>query len=417
MQTDVNFEGFLHDNGFSNCESMRYEISGALENEISAAIAGRNSSLSMIPSIGFHGIPKPPSEPILAIDAGGTNLRVAAISIDRNGGGTTIDHLHKTSMPGTCGEISADEFHAAIAAEANRVLKKVPMVLRLGYCFSYECRPQPDGDAILEEWSKQIMAPEVVGQRIGAELAKRLIRKPAKISVINDTVATLLAGRAIATGEQQYSSHIGLILGTGTNVACEDNGIIYNAESGNFTAIGQSAFDIKFDATTTNPGAATLEKMTAGGFLGGVGLEMLRSAVATGLIQPTSSFEDIDTLSTMDLDRFAAGCDLRANPLEIAIAETSRETARKLARRVFERSASLTGIHLATFLRRIQRSDKPVLITVDGSTFHKTKCVSFREIVNRELAILAPTHTYELISVDDAPLMGAAIATLCTGFN
>ena len=87
---------------------------------------------------------------------------------------------------------------------------------RIGFCFSYACEVASDGDAKLLHWTKQIQAPEIVGQWIGAELKKRLSFQPSKLLVLNDTVTTLLAGKASEKpGERflrQLPEHIALVL-------------------------------------------------------------------------------------------------------------------------------------------------------------------------------------------------------------
>lgn len=398
---------FLVENGFVLDGSNREKIAAAFDAEITAGLAGRPSTLRMLPA-NLSGDERPlTGVPAVVIDAGGTNLRVASVTLSEKG--PQIRHLQKTFMPGTRGELTAEAFHSSVAAEADRVFAAEPAADRLGYCFSYECASLPDHDARLIAWSKAIAVPEAVGQCVGAELVRRLAHKPSSFAVLNDTVATLLAGRANAP-DRRYSGYLGFILGTGTNIACVEDGMIRNAESGDFGAIDRSAFDVRFDATTADPGVAPFEKMIGGGFLGGLGLTILRSAAEKGLLG--EGVMRLSDLSTRDLDDFAAGTADMANPLVAVLQEPERDCARELARAVFVRAANLTGIHLAAFLRRCPSSDDPVLITVDGSTFYKTRCVDFRAVAERELALLVPGRSYAFTRVDEAPMVGAAIAAL-----
>ena len=55
-----------------------------------------------------------------------------------------------------------------------------------------------------------------------------------KITILNDTVATLLSGYTIGV-KKNISQYIGFILGTGTNSSCIINDYIYNVESGGFS--------------------------------------------------------------------------------------------------------------------------------------------------------------------------------------
>jgi hexokinase len=53
-------------------------------------------------------------------------------------------------------------------------------------------------------------------------------------------------------------------------------------------------------------------------------------------------------------------------------------------------------------------------VNVDGSTYHRTRTAQFRNRVQHELQqLLAPRGiAYELIRVDESPVIGAAVAGL-----
>jgi len=401
---------FLSEICFVSESSANELVARAFDTEILAALEGRPSSLRMLPAcIGAEG--ELAARSAVVIDAGGTNLRVAEVEIGADGSAPTFHHLHKTFMPGSRGKLSAEEFHAAIAAEANAVLA-VADAERLGYCFSYECRAMPDGDAELLAWAKQIDAPEVVGQKVGAELASRLIRKPASVKVLNDTVATLLAGKA-RTGSRSFSGYLGFILGTGTNVACVEDGMIRNAESGEFNKIDRSAADLALDQMTGDPGCAVFEKMVSGAYLGNLGLCLWREAAKAGLFSGDVKRRLGGALSveTHDLDAFASG----ESPTRMSGLFGTDEVAmaRELALAVFKRAANLTAAHLAAFLRRSASSKEinPVAITVDGSTFWKIRSIPFSDVVAETLRGMSEVPPFEVLKVDEAPMVGAAVAT------
>lgn len=404
------WEVFLRDNGFVADEKFRQAVTAAYESEIAVKLAGGDSSLYMLDSYIPGEVEPNRQAPVAVIDAGGTNLRVAAVDFTEDG--VKFRDVRKTFMPGSRGPLSADAFHRTIAAEVDTVFASDLRIKRLGYCFSYGCRSFPDRDAELLAWSKQIAAPEVIGQRVGAELANRMSRRPASVTVLNDTVATLLAGRAVA-GTRRFSGYLGFILGTGTNVACVADGTIRNAESGEFDKLPQSAFDQAFDAGLPDCGMARFEKMVAGGYLGGVGLQMLKAAGEAGLFASDSErLNDLRTLETKDLDEFAVGRGGPSNPLAPLFSGADVEVARALATCVFKRAAILTAAHLAAFLKRaapVSEKD-PVCITVDGSTFWKTQAVDFNAEVTAELSRIPEVPVFEIVRVEDAPMLGAAVA-------
>ena len=404
---------FLSSIGFIADGSNNEDIAAAFDAEIRAALEGRASSLRMLPAELGSDI-RLVANKAAVIDAGGTNLRVAEVEIGTDGSEPVFRNVRKTFMPGTHGRLTADAFHAAIAREAEAVFA-AEGVDRLGYCFSYECRSLPNGDAELLAWSKQVDAPEVVGQRVGEELAKRLSKPPQSVKVLNDTVATLLAGCA-RVGSDQASGYLGFILGTGTNVACSEAGMLRNAESGEFNRLRRSTADLALDGLTADPGCAVFEKMVAGAYLGNLGLCLFREAARAGLFAEGTEgrLAAIPALETRDLDLFVVG-ELPA-ALTNLFAADDLATARELARAVFQRAAHLTAAHLAAFLRRTASPDasKPVVITADGSTFWKTKAVSFEQTLVERLSSLSDIPPFRIVCVDEAPMVGAAVAA-CMG--
>ena len=117
---DEKIRAFLKENGFAPARADRVAVMRAFEGEADAAIAGAPSSLRMIDScISFSSVAPAASAPVVVVDAGGTNLRVAAVRFTT--GGTVFSNLRRSRMPGTDGTVSADAFHAAMAAELDAV--------------------------------------------------------------------------------------------------------------------------------------------------------------------------------------------------------------------------------------------------------------------------------------------------------
>ena len=112
-------------------------------------------------------------------------------------------------MPGLEGEISKDEFFQTIAQYVRPLAEKCD---RIGFCFSYPSEILPDKDGRLIHFCKEVQAPGVVGQLIGKNLLEALGMPEKQIVLLNDTVATLLAGKSASLG-RDYDSFIGFILG------------------------------------------------------------------------------------------------------------------------------------------------------------------------------------------------------------
>lgn len=423
-------EGFLEENGWIAAAQLdRQTLIREFLSEMERGLEGKESSLMMIPTfVGVQGrIPQGSKAAVL--DAGGTNFRGAIVSIPPK-----IEMRENRPMPGTAGEVGVEEFYEAFASEVRR-LKGAATTSKIGWCFSYPAEATRTLDAQLVRWTKNIKAPGIVGQFVGKELLKRL--GGGEIAIVNDTVATLLAAKA-TEGDKTHSSYVGFILGTGTNCAyvekpenikklggdAGDAPMIINAESGNFSKIAQSAFDAAVDAKSGNPGNSRFEKMIAGAYLGAIGWEIFKAAAKEGLFAANigGAIGALGGIETMDLDNFCAGIAKpgRENPLDSIFADKDDAAmARRLAIPVFERAAALTAVHLAAFAIKTgggSDSAAPVAINADGSTYYKTKAIDFAGTVKRELDDLLVRQRnihYEVTpQVDDAPMVGAAIAAM-----
>ena len=423
-------EEFLEENNFTVAEKIdRQAMIATFLSEMEKGLKGEPSSLRMIPTyVGVNGkIPQGAKAAVL--DAGGTNFRSAVVSIP-----PTIEDKMNQPMPGAKSDVTEDEFYGAFAEELKRVAPKAT-VKKYGWCFSYNCDATPELDAKLNCWTKGIRAPTIVGQYVGKELLKRL--GGGEIAIVNDTVATLLAAKA-TEGDKTYSSYLGFILGTGTNTAYVEKNrnivklqgldpsgsMIINAESGSFDKLAQSNFDKAMDQKTQDPGHNPLEKMIAGGYLGGVGLELYKAAAKAGLFsaKAASAIGGIGALETMDLDNFCAAFkkEGRDNPLDAIFADPDdAKMARRLGIPVFERAAVLTAIHLAAFcIKSGEGADDsaPIAINADGSTYYKTRAIPFADTVKKELddMLVQRRNIHYGITprVADAPMVGAAIAAM-----
>jgi hexokinase len=243
-------------------------------------------------------------------------------------------------------------------------------------------------------------------------------------------VATLLAGKSIG-GARRYDSYVGFILGTGTNTSyIEKNANItkrndldpkgaqaINIESGNFGRCPRGALDRAFDRTTANPGAYTFEKMISGAYLGGLCLCVLKAAVNQGLFSAAGAgaISDLALLSTIQVDVFLRNPFSAADhPLGL-LPEEDQEIALRLLTAVVERAALLAAINISAAVLKSGGGTSPlhpVCVNADGSTFYKTK--DFRLRVEEHLHRILGSRDvhYEIIRVDDSPLIGAAVAGL-----
>ena len=423
-------EEFLKENGFTLASDIdRQGMIATLLSEMEKGLKGEESSLMMIPTyVGVNGrIPAGATAAVL--DAGGTNFRGGIVSIPPK-----ISEKQNQPMPGTKGEVDNETFYNAFAAEVKRLEGKATSK-KIGWCFSYPAEATPTLDAKLVRWTKNIQAPGVVGQYVGAQLLKHTGGEG--IAIVNDTVATLLAAKA-TEGDKTYSSYLGFILGTGTNTAYveknrnivknpeldQDGSMIINAESGGFNKLALSTFDKAVDAKSGNPGYNFLEKQIAGAYLGPIGLEIYKGAAKAGLFtaKAAQAIAGLGELESIDFNNFCAAYKMagRENVLDTVFAdENDARMARRLGLPVFERAAVLTAIHLAAFCIKSGEgidASAPIAINADGSTYYKTIAIPFADTVKKELDEMLVTRRnihYEITpQVDDAPMVGAGIAAM-----
>ena len=367
-------------------------------------------------------------KPVIAIDAGGTNFRTAIVKFNKEGE-LVIDQLKNGSMPGVDKEISKELFFKQMAGYLTTYTDQSDQI---GFCFSYPIEIFPNKDGKLLHFSKEVKAKEVEGEMVGENLLKAAGVPEKQIVILNDTVATLLAGKSAST-KKAYDSFIGFILGTGTNVAyIEKNsnilkvdGIdqtqsqIINIESGNFSEAPKSDIDVDFDNGTDTPGRYTFEKMYAGGYFGGLCLKTLQTAAEEALFseETANALNRLTALTSEQANSFTMGIADANNPLKAVVAtEEDAEVIMGIIDGLIERAAKLVAGNLAAVILKTgkgQNADKPVLMTIEGTTFYKMKGLRIQfENYLQEYLSGDKQRYYEIADVDQSSLVGAALAAL-----
>ncbi len=395
-------------------------------NEMNAGLKGEDSSLIMIPTYIEADKELIPNLPVIAVDAGGTNFRIAKVHFDDNMQ-LIVSDLKNGRMPAVDKELSKEEFFRAMAAffEEHKDYSD-----KIGFCFSYAVEIYPNKDGKLLEWSKEIKAPEVIGQIVGENLLKAMGTPNKHVVLLNDTVATLLAGQA-ATAGKTYDTYIGFILGTGTNTCYieynknitkapdldKEKTQIINIESGNFGKIPRTDIDLLYDTQTKNPGRYSFEKMFAGGYFGGLCTTALRVAANEGVFTEKSKYnvKELQELSSEEVNKFVLGIDLNENPLAKALStEEDASFAAKIIDALIERAAKLVAANLAAVILKTEKAksaEKPVLMTIEGTTFYKLK--DFKKMFENYLQEFLSGDNeryYDIVEVENSSLIGAAIA-------
>lgn len=408
----------------TNCQQFIDEMKKGLNAE--------ESSLLMIPTYISMDSDIPLNEPVIVIDAGGTNFRVAVVYFDSNKK-PVIEDFKVYPMPGTRGELSKDEFFETMAGYIQPVLHRSN---KIGFCFSYPVVITPNKDGRLVKWSKEVKAREVEGEMIGENLLETLKKLGCKetksLVLLNDTVSTLLGGKA-SYPDRVFDSYIGFILGTGTNTCYiekaanigklpdlknSESTMLINIESGNYNKMPRGKIDMEFDSGTVNPGTYAFEKAISGAYQGGIVLAVVRKAAADGLFSEkfVEKMSGDVLLSSKEIDDFLFypyGNNILA---DCCLTDDDRKSLYMLIDAVIERAAKFVAINLTAVILKSGKGMNPcapVCVTADGSTFYKSKM--FRTKLDYYIKTFTndKMNVYcEFVKAENGVLVGTAIAGL-----
>ncbi len=282
-----------------------------------------------------------------------------------------------------------------------------PDGIPLGYCFSYPAIPTPDGDATLITWTKELFVPDTEGCLVGKMLLEQLHKQSiycSSVTVINDTVASLMAGQI----EQKADNYIALVVGTGTNMATFmepdiipklkddliiDSPIPINLESGNFNPPHLTQWDNFLDSRSVNPGTQRFEKAVSGGYLG----QLLK------VIDSLNNFES--TINSEKLVQLAYESH-RANKYQS-----------DLAFQILERSAKLVSASLAGLIKFLNayRTIHSLRIVAEGGLI--SGAPDFKKTIEGTLKSLLSVFNLseiniEFVQIDNSNLLGSAVAAV-----
>lgn len=399
--------------------------------EMTRGLQGEASSLQMIPTYISVGEEIETNRPTVVIDAGGTNFRVGLVNFDESKK-PQISDFSKTQMPGIAKELSKEEFFGTLVAYTKDVAAKGNDI---GFCFSYPTEITKEKDGILTKWTKEVKAPEVIGEPIGANLVSGLKNsdgRDRKVVILNDTVATLLGGKGL-TANRMFDGYIGFIFGTGTNLCyIEKNSniskvdgldvsknMIINTESGAYNKLPQGEIDKAFDATTNNPGDYILEKMSSGRYLGPVVLGVLQSAAKEGLFSAVTSerLEATSDMALIDVNNFAYDPYAKDNVLvQMCATEEDRTVMYELIDAMIERAAKVCAIKLSATILKTESGKnpcRPIGVVCEGTTFFKLKNYKSKlEYYMKHELTDKHGRYFEIIKGEDLNLIGTAIAAL-----
>jgi len=398
-------------NVFKLKQKQLKEIALDLESKIENGLSEENGEIKCIPTY-IHPLTGGVEGQATVLDLGGTNYRAAVVNFANGKAKISPKNpdAKDLSVMKTKGFTEQD-----LLSKQSEFVNEIdlPETSPVGYCFSYPGRCLPDGDAELITWTKGVDIAEMVGKPVGKPLLEHLNQTGKAtftgIKVINDTVASLFAGLMDAG----FDAYIGLIVGTGTNMAAFVNAARIpkinqdlswqgltpvNLESGNFNPPHMTEFDDLVDDKSDIKGAQRFEKAVSGMYLGQIFREMF----------PEDGFDEkFDAKGLTDI---------------INHPEKYKKKHVKAAKWIYKRSAKLVAASLAGLIDLLISYDnslKSVKITAEGSLFwSKVKnCMDYNKTVKGALKELLCEMGHKKMKIDiaeieNANMIGSGIAAL-----
>ncbi|ROW02010.1 hypothetical protein VPNG_07677 [Cytospora leucostoma] len=391
----------------------------------------------------------------LALDMGGTNLRVCEITLtDQKSEFDIIQSKYrmpeelKTGTSEELWEYIADCLHQFIETHHGSVANVG--TLPLGFTFSYPATQNYVDEGILQRWTKGFDIDGVEGKNVvplfEAALAARGV--PIKLSaLINDTTGTLIASAYTDTAMK-----IGCIFGTGCNAAyMEDAGSIpklahmnlppdtpmaINCEWGAFdnehVVLPRTKYDEIIDNDSPRPGQQAFEKMIAGLYLGEIfrlimedlhdnhKCRLFGSQDIAKLRKPYSL--DSSFLSAIEDDPYEnlqETFDLFLDKLNLKPNAAELELIRRTAELIGTRAARLSACGVAAIAKK--KGYKTCHVGADGSVFNKYPhfktrgAQALREILDwPEKANKHDDDPIEILAAEDGSGVGAALIAALT---
>ncbi|KAK0531738.1 hexokinase [Tilletia horrida] len=352
----------------------------------------------------------------LALDLGGTNLRVCHVVLKGEGKFEVtqtkfrLTDEQKQEDGQKLFDFCAECLHRFIkdhfgdGSDEGVILEEN---ISLGFTFSYPMEQEKIDHGRLVRWTKGFGNPNTEGKDVAAMFRKALEKYDVPIkmtSLINDTTGTLIASNYV-----RKSTKIACIFGTGCNAAYmehiseipkikhlglpEDAEMAINCEYGAFDSFKhehlaevRTKYDETIDLTSNKPHEQAYEKMIAGLYLGEIFRLVLCDLVDEGVIflgQNTYKIEkayvfDTAFLSLMEADptpEFLTVTGLFTHFFGLDTTMAERQFFRDLAKLIGTRAARLSSCGIAAIVTKMKYledgSTDEIGVGADGSLFSK----------------------------------------------
>ncbi|KZS97717.1 hypothetical protein SISNIDRAFT_405509 [Sistotremastrum niveocremeum HHB9708] len=446
--------------GFKLSQTKLHEITQRFLEEYALGLSAYNHPLAMIPTY-VTGVPDgSETGTFLALDLGGTNLRVCEIQLHGDKTFTLRQQKYKVSEALKTGEASA--LFDYLADSVDHFLTEISdsqisneEALSLGLTFSFPVEQSAIDKGILLTWTKGFAARNAVGKDVVGLLQDAFDRKHLHVkcvALVNDTVGAMLS-RAYASGDCM----LGAIFGTGTNGAfavkveeltklgndpavAKGGLMILNTEWGAFnnsrSVLPSTPFDQKVDRESINPTFQAFEKFISGLYLGEITRNLLLSLVDSvpsllfsGLSTPTlNSHYGFDTAYMSAIENAKTAQEVKQVLVENlgfkleAISDDDAAIVRWACETVATRGAYLSGCAVAATMIQTGHAqlgggsgpeEKILKVGVDGSLAEHYP--GFQDRVRQAIRLIVGEEVesrVEIAMAKDGSGVGAALCAL-----
>ncbi|CAG8565733.1 2457_t:CDS:2 [Cetraspora pellucida] len=415
-------------------------------NEMDKGLEKTGMNVAMIPSF-VTGVPTGKEVgTFLALDLGGTNLRVCEIAFEGERIIKVKQHKYRvteTQKTGSARQLfdfiadCVDKFLAEFITDYTENAK----IFKMGFTFSFPVEQTAINQGNLIKWTKGFTCSDSENKDVVFMLQEALNRKGVPVVVsalVNDTVGTLLSH-----SYKDPKTLIGIIYGTGTNGAYYEDiskikklnkipdaseKMIINVEWGAFDsekkALPITMFDNKLDRESNNPHSQIFEKMISGMYLGEIARNILLHLIDRMLLFDGYSSKELNSnysfeteyMSTIEADESHTLDNARKILEESLNIPSTTLTDRQIVKRVCQivglRAARLSSTTLAAVIIHCGMVECGVSVGIDGSLFEFYPHFSARlKTALREL-FGSNVDKIEISLARDGSGVGAALAAM-----
>ncbi|WVQ71653.1 hypothetical protein IAR50_001193 [Cryptococcus sp. DSM 104548] len=435
--------------------------------EMEEGLANYGKDMAMIPAF-VTGVPDGSEKGVfLALDLGGTNLRVCLIVLQGGNSFKIKQQKYKVADSLRTGEArvlfdyiaeSVDAFLTEVDAKHDDVDIPANEPMHLGFTFSFPVEQTAIDAGKLLTWTKGFETKNAIGHDVVRLLQDAFDRKHMHVNcsaLVNDTVGTLLS-RSYQSGP----ALIGAIFGTGTNgayihktrdisklgeekIAESEKGgqhageyMVVNTEWGAFDnrrrCLPVSIYDNKLDRESINPRKQAFEKMISGMYLGEITRNILLHMIDASLLFGGHSNKILNKHYGFDA-AFVSGVEGAKSDddvkkvintiLEVPTKDISAEDiliVKWAVKLVADRACQLSAVALAAVIKHTGNDktvegeeNKKIDIGVDGSVAEFVP--RFKERMMESIAVLLGEETAARVSIGlakDGSGVGAALTAL-----